>query len=148
MLDRINNPDLTLKFDPAEKQFSAGGAINNKTATVKPFAFSKSAYVRDGFHTEKFSGAKSFGTKEYAGSKDAAIGKRTFGQADHPYGTRDFTVRDALEANKGLAVKTYNNPNLKEPYVAHGKSQGTIDTLMADKNLDIDQVRELLNKNK
>lgn len=148
MLDRINNPDLTLKFDPAEKQFSARGAINNKTAAIKPFAFSKSAYVRDGFRTEKFAGAKSFGTKDYAGSKDAAIAKRTFGQADRPYGTRDFTVRDALEANKALAVKTYNTPNLKEPYVIHGKSQGAIDTLMADKNLDIDQVRELLNKNK
>lgn len=146
MLDRINNPDLTLKFDPADKQFSAGGAINNKTAAVKPFAFSKSATVREGFRTEKFSGARSFGTKDYAGSKDAAIAKRTFGQAERPYGTRDFTVRDALEANKGLAVKTY--ANVKEPYVLQGKSQGAIDTLMADKNLDIDQVRELLNKNK
>ncbi len=148
MLDRINNPDLTLKFDPAEKQFSAGGAINNKTANTKTFAFSKSAYVRDGFRTQKFTGGKDFGTKEYTGSKDAAIAKRTFAQADHPYGTRDFTVRDAMEANKGLAVKTYSNPNLKDPFVPHGKSQGTIDTLMEDKNLDIDQVRELLNKNK
>lgn len=147
MLDRIKNPDMTLKFDPADKQFSAGSAISNKTAAGKPFAFSKSAYVRDGFHTEGFSGAKSFGTKDYA-SKEASIARRTFGQAAHPYGTRDFTVRDAMEANKTVAVKTYNNPKLQEPYVPHGKSQGTIDTLMADKNLDIDQVRELLNKNK
>lgn len=148
MLDRINNPDLTLKFDPAEKQFSAGGAINDKTAAVKAFAFSKSANVREGFRTQKFSGAKSFGTKDYAGSKDAAIAKRRFAQADRPYGTRDFTVRDALEANKSLVVKTYANASLKEPYVPRGKSQGTIDSLMEDKNLDIDQVRELLNKNR
>lgn len=148
MLDRINNPDLTLKFDPAERQFSAGGAINDKTAAVKTFAFSKSANVREGFRTQKFSGAKSFGTKDYAGSRDAAIAKRRFAQADRPYGTRDFTVRDALEANKSLVVKTYANASLKEPYVPRGKSQGTIDSLMEDKNLDIDQVRELLNKNR
>lgn len=147
MLERINHPDLTKNFSPSERQFGVGAASNDKKAAIKPFAFSKSANVRDGFRTRNFAGAKLFGTKEYAGNKDAAVAKRTFGQTDRAFATRDVAVRDAPEASKTMGVKTYTNT--KEPRSwPRGKSQGYYDDLLARKNLDIDQVRELLNKNK
>ncbi len=150
MLDRINNPDLTVKFELADKPFSTGGgAINNKTANVKAFAFSKSANLRDGFHTKNFTGAKGFSTQAYAGNKDASVAKRSFGETDRGYATHDLAgVHEARDAGKTMATREYTAATGKEPFVPHGKSQGTIDALMQEKNLTIDQVRELLNKNK
>ena len=76
----------------------------------------------------------------------AAAGSRGFTQTDKTFGTKAMDVREDRAANKAAPVQGY--APFERAYLGRGKRQDTIDDLRNQKNMTIDQVRELLNKNK
>ena len=55
-------------------------------------------------------------------------------------------VKEDRAANQTAAVRDYAPAS--KPFLGRGRRQDTIDDLRNEKNLTIDQVREILNKNK
>ena len=149
LVDRILQPDMTLGNPMQNKAFSGGGGTGGVDA-------SKNAYVKDFNFVQKFSpkayDAKQYDAKNYWQGDFQFTTKPASVKADSAneksYETKTLPVKDAREAGKGYetATRTYATREAQE----RGKSQNHLDEqYKAGKSqLNIDQVRDLLNKPK
>ena len=146
-MDAILNPDYSAASQFQGKTFYSGGgnsADATKSANVKSFyfiqKFSAKSYDTKEFDTKNYWGGEfQFATKAATTKTDSAVGK--------VYDTKSATVKEASESGKEYAsVKSYATRQADEK----GKtSQAHLDELYKGKSeLNIDQVRDLLNRNK
>ena len=149
LLDRIEHPDRTLHAEGFDKAFATNGPVGDKQASVRSFAFGgKTATLKAGdgaFHARSFaSGRDGFRTDSFT-VKHAAVADREVAQADHPFATKALPVREDPLAHKSTP---YDRPyvNASKPYLIPGRRQDTIDDLRQQKNLSVDEVRDILNK--
>jgi hypothetical protein len=146
LVNRLLEPNMELQNPDQNKKFAAdhGGAIE-KRASVGAF------YVQQKNNAKPFTGVRDvpgreFRAQNFRGTKEAASARpqREIVNANRavPVGNaRD--VRAARDSNKTLDGRDY--PGNRE-YVARGKSQKSLDR--RNSPMTIDQVRDLLNKNK
>jgi hypothetical protein len=146
LVDRLLQPDMELQNKAQEKKFVAdhGGPMNKKAAIG-------SFYVQKKKTAKEFAAAKDVSTREFEpqsfrGKKDAAVAKpqREIVNANRSVptaGVRD--VRPVHDSNKIVDGRDYSG---KRPFLDRGKSQKSLDR--QNPPMTIDQVRELLNKNK
>jgi len=144
LLDRLLKPDASLQLNVQDKQFVAGGAVLTKKARTKPFFVSQRSWEK------QYGGTKEFQAKEFAAaqsrfaSRQADTSSRNkLTKIDSPYSTTAYVTRDAIDAAK--KVDTADYPGAR-PFLLRGKSQKSLSA--QDRQLTIDEVRELLNKNK
>jgi hypothetical protein len=145
-MDAILNPDYSAASQFQGKTFYSGGTNSSdstKSANVKSFyfvqKFSAKSFDTRAFDTRDFwQGEFQFTTKAAAVKTDSAVGK--------VYETKAAPVKDATESGKGYGVKGYATREADEK----GKtSQAHLDEMYKGKTeLNINQVRDLLNKNK
>src|SRR6266480_797745 len=122
LVDRLLRPDMTLQNAAQKKTFiAAGGTSINKQATVGTF------YVQEKSNSKGFSGTRGFSAQQ-------------FNSQSFP-NTR--STRDAPQSDKKIASHSYAE---NRPFLDQGKSQKSLNRQNAP--LTIEQVRELLNKNK
>ncbi len=145
MVDRLLKPDMTLQNDAQHKKFVADGASMNKRATVGTF------YVQKKSNSKSYSGTGQFSTLQFnsqpfhskrgtfqTSSQQAMINSRPSYANQTARG-----VRDAPQSDKRVATRAYAE---NRPFLDEGKSQKSLNRQNAP--LTIEQVRELLNKNK
>ena len=149
-MNRIMHPNMDLHYDGFDRAFDGKAATGNRQATVRSFAFGHAATMKTGdgaFHTRNFAGDKSgFRTDRYT-TKSAALGDHSAApQGERSFATRSVEVHDDRAAGKSSPVRQY--ATAEKPFLVPGKRQDDIDELRGQKNLTIDQVRELLNKNR
>ena len=142
----------TLAYEPAGKAFSAEASIGGRSASVHSFGFGgRTATGKSGdgaFHARGFNdGRGSFRTEGYAVHQASAADRQALPQADQSFGTHAVDVREDRAANRSLGG-VRDTADAKKPFLVQGKRQDTIDDLRKQKNLTIDQVREILNKNR
>ena len=143
LVDRLLKPDASLQNSAQNKKFSADRTSVNKRASVSTF------YLQPGPKPKAFTGPHPLSMREFnvkpayrAGS--AIPAKRLSTNAERTYATAASTeVRLVHDANK--TVEARNNPT-NRPFLVQGKSQKALD--QQKPSLTIEQVRELLNKNK
>ena len=143
-MDRLLKPDMSLQNSVGEKQFVARGSTTTKQARTKEF------YVRErkpekSFFTRLF-GTKNFNTKNARYQEmQASIATRTrIAKVDTPYTTSAYRdVEAARESDRAVEGSEFSGTR---PFLIQGKSQKALS--QKDRPLTIDQVRELLNKNK
>jgi hypothetical protein len=148
LIDRVLKPNMAL-----------GNAAQNKTfGGAKSFSTGTNAYVKDFYFTEKFS-AKSHATSPFRDSRNFWQGDFTFATSDantkgrfeipnasKAVDTKTMEVKDARESSKNYATRTYADTG---DFRVRGKAQGALDAENAAKPpMTVEQVRELLNKNK
>ena len=144
-MDRLLKPDMELKNEAQNKKFVADGSSINKRATVGPFYLQKKSnskvfwgipgFFARQFHSQSFySGHSAFNT-----SSQRTIANSRFAYANEAA----HGVRDASQSDKKVAVREYGE---NRPFLDEGKSQKSLNKQNAP--LTIEQVRELLNKNK
>lgn len=144
LLDRLLKPDMSLQNSVQEKQFVPRGTTATKEARTKEF------YVRErqpekSFFTRLF-GTKSFNAKNsrYQDMQASLATRTRFAKADIPYATAAYRdVSAARESEKAVEASEFGGTR---PFLIQGKSQKALS--QKDQPLTIDQVRELLNKNK
>jgi hypothetical protein len=145
LVDRLLKPDMELRNSEQNKKFVADGTSINKRANVGTFyvqqkSTSKSFLAIGSFFTRAFS-SKAFhsGHSAFNTSSNQAIGN-----SQAPYANQAASgPRDASQSGKKVAVRTYAD---NRPFLDEGKSQKSLNR--QNPPLTIDQVRELLNKNK
>ncbi|MEP6821959.1 MAG: hypothetical protein ABI946_06370 [Chthoniobacterales bacterium] len=146
LIDRLLEPDMTLQNSAQDKKFTIGGNAQTKTAPTKSF------YVAERPKEKKFQGARDFLTKIFgtrssrAGDKKASLTTR--GKIALPQipgnASAYASARPAHTSSETYPVSEYSEAN--KPFLVQGKSQKALS--QQDSPLTIDQVRELLNKNK
>ena len=145
LIDRLLRPDMTLRSGDQKKKFIADGTSINKKASVGTF------YVEKKSNSKTFSGTRElstqeFNSKSFHGSRGAFenSSQQAMGNSRLAYPTKTASgPRAAPQSEKKVASRAYaeNRPSLEQ-----GKSQKSLNRQNAP--LTIDQVRELLNKNK
>ena len=144
LIDRLLKPDMSLQSSLQQKEFTVRGTASTKQKSAKSF------YVADRRPEKQFpTGA--FRTKEFSTKSsryqnaEANLSTRTqIAKAAVPFPTAAYRdVETAREANKAVEVAEFSG---NRPFLIKGKSQKALS--QQDRPLTIDQVRELLNKNK
>ena len=146
LMDRLLKPDMNLQNDAQNKKFIADGPASiNKRANVGTF------YVQKKPNQKNFSGAGQFSTREF-NSQPFHSKRGTFnvpsqqatGNSQSAYANQSARgVRDASQSGKKVPVRAYAE---NRPFLEEGKSQKSLNR--HNDPLTIEQVRELLNKNK
>lgn len=145
LVDRLLKPDMTLQNDAQHKKFVADGTSMNKRASVGTF------YVQKKSNQKNFSGTGAFSTQEF--NSQSFHSKRNAFNVPSQQATRNSRpfyanqsargVRDASQSGKKVPVRAYAE---NRPFLDEGKGQKSLNRQNAP--LTIEQVRELLNKNK
>jgi hypothetical protein len=146
LVDRLLKPDMTLQNDAQNKKFIGDGSVSiNKRASVGAF------YVHQKPRSKSFSGTRDFSTTQfysqtYHGGRSAyeVSPQQTLANSKAPYANQTARgVRDAPQSGKKVASGAYAG---NRPFLDEGKSQKSLNR--KNEPLTIEQVRELLNKNK
>ena len=144
-MDRLLKPDMSLQNSQQEKKFVARGSTVTKQTPTKNF------HVRDRTPEKGFF-ARLFATKDFNAKRSrsryedmqASLATRTIAKAEVPYPTAAYReVETAREAERTADVSEFDGTR---PFLLKGKSQKALS--QKDRPLTIDEVRELLNKNK
>ena len=150
---RLTRPDMTLTAKEqgkggfgGGKSFSTGNANSKKSFLGLPRFPLKSFF---GAKTYQNNSGKSFWTSEFKPTqKSETMGnKKSLFGSDKSFEVKSATLAkaDATEAGKGYqATNTFQTKSTK----MEGKSQKSLDQEHSKKEMTIDEVRELLNKNK
>jgi hypothetical protein len=142
--ERIMQPDMTLNAREQSKSFGGGKGFNSDSkANVKEFYFTQHFSAKE-FQTKEFrsknywAGDFKFQTHEAAFIKEDSADKKQ-------YATKSAEVKDARESGKTYDSRDYAGVRGTQP---NGAAQGTLDAEHNKGPKTIDDVRELLNKNK
>jgi hypothetical protein len=146
LVDRLLKPDMALQNDAQNKKFTGDGSVSiNKRANVGAF------YVHRKPRSKDFSGTRDFSTTQfysqtYRGGRTAheVSSKPTLANSKSSYANQTARgVRDAPQSGKKIASRAYAG---NRPFLDRGTNQESLNR--KNEPLTIEQVRELLNKNK
>ena len=145
-----DHPDYTLHAEGFDKSFSSSAVNEKKSFVTRLFgggSRTATPLAKGGsFQAKPFiSGKEGFQTKSFA-TKGSALTGRTDSRLDRTFGTKTMAVHENPNAHKAFAVGSYGPANT--PFVPEGKRQEDFDELRRQKNLTIDEVRNLLNRDK
>jgi hypothetical protein len=145
LVDRLLRPNMSLVNSAQNKKFVANSATVDKRVSVKSF------YTPEKSLAKPFAGERTFSSKEFA-VRHFRIGDSTANIPTSSQLTRIDTVyaTPAAEATRTVAGsdKSVTTASFagNGPFLDRGKSQKALSA--RDTPLTIEQVRELLNKNK
>ncbi|PYJ47355.1 MAG: hypothetical protein DME50_01895 [Verrucomicrobia bacterium] len=145
LLDRLLKPNMTLQSSEQSKKFVADRTSISKQATVGAF------YVQKKSNSKSFSGirdffARQFDSQPYPGQRTASgiSAHQPVGDSRPTYASQTARgPRDARQSDKKVASHSYAD---NRTFLDQGKSQKSL--TRKNRPLTIDEVRELLNKNK
>ncbi|MFZ3376446.1 MAG: hypothetical protein WA183_12910 [Chthoniobacterales bacterium] len=146
LVDRLLRPDMSLQNPVQNKKFiAANGASINKHATASTF------YVQKKSSSKSYSGTRNFSAWQFnarsfhAGDNAANFSARNqITNSNRSFSTQTArNLRHAQEAGRTVDALIFTG---NRPFLDKGKSQKAISR--QNPPLTIEQVRELLNKNK
>ena len=146
LVDRLLKPDMTLQNDAQNKKFIGDGSASiNKRANVGTF------YVHKKPRSKDFSGTRDFSTTQfysqtYRSGRSAyeVSSQQTVANSKFSYASQTARgVHDAPQSGKKVASREYSGTR---PFLDEGTNQKSLNR--KNEPLTIEQVRELLNKNK
>jgi hypothetical protein len=145
LIDRLLNPDMSLANRAQQKSFTTDRKAIDKPANVGTF------YVQQKPAPSTYAGTRQFASDQFharpfaSGQKAANTSSRSEIQnaATTPQTPSARGVRETRDARKVAASRNYAGDR---PFLERGKSQKSLDRHNAP--MTIDEVRELLNKNK
>ncbi len=145
LADRLLRPDMEMKNAAQDKYFVAGRAVVKKKALVKSFYIEGNVSSRQALAAHRFSVMQFFARRFHGAGRmapirsDIVLAKRA--EIDPETGT--LKIQAAVDGEKSIAGFAYKG---NRPFLGQGKSQKAL--RQHDTPLTIEQVRELLNKNK
>ena len=144
--DRIERPNMSMTAQGFEKTFTPSAGGLNKTASVRSFGFGRAATTKgDGAFRTKGYASNGYQTSDFS-TKKSPLTDRGVAESERAYGTKAMPVSE--DRAVGKTANTRAAQTTDRPFISHGKRQDEIDELRRQKQLSIDQVREILNKNK
>jgi hypothetical protein len=144
LVDRLLRPNMHLRNPAQNQKFVADGVSIDKHASVATF------YVQKKNKENSFAGTRTFSTNRfrsrsfYERNRTNADSKKESSNSEKTYRTSTMNgVRSAHDSDKSAGTRDFAG---QRPFLEKGKSQKFLNR--KNKPLTIEQVRELLNKNK
>jgi hypothetical protein len=145
LVDRLLKPDTTLGNNAQNKKFVAKSGKIEQQAPVRSF------YVASKVQTKPFAGQREYSATEFAAHhfRDGELSSTMQVRAQRvktfvvDQGTGALVLRDVTDGKKKIASSEFEG---ERPFLDQGKSQKALS--QHGTPLTIEQVRELLNKNK
>ena len=138
-------PDMSLENEAQNKQFTADKTSVNKKARVSTFYMEKKRQQKDYSGTRDFRSGE-FNTENY-NQPDQPVARsvagKTAAQSNYYDSTKAAKTKQVYDQNKTRKSREYAG---NRPYLEKGKSQKSLNR--KNRPMTIDEVRELLNKNK
>ena len=144
LVDRLLRPDMTLANSAQNKKFAAveGTSVDRKFVT-KSFQSGQETSPKNFGGLKDFL-ARTFGARKFARGDTVANAKTDSAYADATFATRESSlIRTSNDAGKTAKVRKFSG---SRPFLGQGTRQKILS--QQDKPLSIDEVRELLNRNK
>jgi len=138
-------PDMTLENSAQNKQFIADKTSVKKKAHVSTFYMEKKPQQKDYAGTRDFRSGE-FNAENYKQSDQPVadeLGGKKARQSTYIDSTKAAKTKQAYDQNKAPKSRQYAG---NRPYLEQGKSQKSLNR--KNRPMTIDEVRELLNKNK
>jgi len=143
LVDRLLKPDTTLQSSEQKKKFIADGTSIDKKANVGTFYVNKKPNAKSFSNRRKVS-ERQFSSHSFHGNHAMFTNSSQRVGNSQKYPTQPAPgVRNAAKSDKRVTSRGYAE---NRPFLDQGKSQKSLNHQNAP--LTIDQVRELLNKNK
>jgi hypothetical protein len=146
LLDRLLKPNRTLQNSAQNKKFVADGASVDKHARVGTFYLQQKSKQKNFSGTRDFA-AQQFNSRSFNQADDGrakSLSQQPVANSQRSYATSTApNLRAAYEASKTTETRDFSG---KRPFLDRGKSQKSLSR--QNPPLTIEQVRELLNKNK
>jgi len=139
LVDRLLSPNMKLANSDQNKKFTGGSEAPTRSAATKSFYISEKKLSKT-FVADRTASTTSFRTRDY--STHAAV-------VPTLPPTRSYQTKQARDSSPGAySTKKYATRDFggNRPFLGQGKSQKALHA--QDRPLTIDEVRELLNKNK
>ncbi len=144
LIDRLLKPDMSLQNNAQGKEYDPSGAIATKEATTKWFFFRRRPREREYTNVQTIPARKFLTQNSALGQQQANFPSRAhLPKLEGSYATSAYATRKAVDGEKLVAVSNYSGTR---PFLVRGKSQKALSA--QDRQMTIDEVRELLNKNK
>lgn len=146
LIDRLLEPNMSLENGAQGKQFRlAPGNTQNRTARTRPF------YVRERAPEKEFHPRRNFFTRIFGTRRARENTARASLVTRHETRTPQLTAPPSRYATRRPAARPTDSYAVSEfsgtrPFLVQGKSQKALSR--QPRPLTIDEVRELLNKNK
>lgn len=145
LIDRLLKPDTTLQNNAQNKKFVGKEQSIEKQAAVRSF------YVPEKPRTKEYAGQRQVSSKQFAAHhfRDGEMASTMQARAERVKhfsvddGSGALVLRDAANGSRKIASAEYTGTR---PFLDKGKSQKALS--QHDTPMTIEQVRELLNKNK
>lgn len=148
MMDRIMNPDRDRANPMGAKAFAAKPFEGRAFAGTEAYPGVKEARTKE-FTTREFLGIRNpwLGKKVYA--TEAARELNRYVLADRGYASRTVETGTTDDGARAAALRDATEADRGRAFAARGKAQGSIDASYPSGGaLTIDEVRELLNRNR
>ena len=145
LIDRVLKPNMSLANPAQNKQFIATGAVTAKRATSKSFYAPEKSNLR-AFPINRVITPAEFAARHFRTGESTAIvvSRSPITKADAVYSTNSTAdIRVASGSDSTVRGSTFAG---NRPFLDRGKSQKAL--AAHNRPLTIEQVRELLNKNK
>jgi hypothetical protein len=152
LLERVlAKPDMSQINPMNAKKFDGGGFLLKKPASgTASFRYTQKASTGKYENVRSFLGIKNpwIGRKIYDPSQASLWSKSLIRNKDTAYPVDSIKTGKFHEAERGASRR--EQPFSASSYLAEGSAQGRLDQLseQIDKNMTIEQVREILNKNR
>jgi hypothetical protein len=146
LMDRLLKPDMSLQNDAQGRQFTPRGTVATKKAPMKFFLFTKRPREKE-YTNVRQARTKEFGTdrSRLADRRADTSSRNRIADAGSTYASASYETHAAPGANRTVEVSDYSRT---KSFTARGKSQKSLDAQQQRPSMTIDEVRELLNKNK
>jgi hypothetical protein len=152
LLERVlAKPDMSQINPMNAKKFDSGGFLGKKAAAgSSSFLYAQKASPGKYENVRSFLGIKNpwIGRKVYESGKASVWSKTLIQNKDTAYPVASVKAGKFHEAERRASRR--EQPFRTSSYLAQGSAQGRLDQLseQIDKNMTIEQVREILNKNR
>lgn len=142
--EKITKENQAWTNPEANKKFQGKSDLKVKEASETTGSFKTKSFGSESFVTRSFFSIKNpwFGKKVYD-TKDDDWSKTTLADSKNTYKVETAQTREFAQSKKGAAITDV--PVATKSTTVQGKAQGALDD--TKKNLSIDEVREILNKN-
>ena len=144
LVDRLLRPKMELQNSAQTKKFTADRRPLSKEASVRSFYVQQKPTGKQFGGTRDFS-AWEFNARRYRGTKQSSLSSRNqmINSHSHYASTRAVSARTSPDSNRTAPDRTYAG---QRPFLGKGKSQKALS--QQSRPMTIEEVRELLNKNK
>lgn len=145
LVDRLLSPDMSLANPAQTKKFTSDRTSTDKKANVGTFYLQQKRAPKT-FSTTRDFRAGQFHSRSFAGGQNRANTSSRTEIANTQRAVATSTVRGVREIHDARKVVDSHNYSGERPYLERGKSQKSLDR--HNPPMTIDEVRDLLNKNK